>query len=81
MPRVIDDTIRISIQRTGEDQAEKYDVSSSSTLGDIIRDEMGGNPAKFTIYVNGSIEKDINTTLKHGDQVKLEPLNYSSGLC
>lgn len=79
MPRVDADTIRISIQRTGEDHAERYDVGADDSIRDILTNELGCNPKKFTISVNGKVVDDLDETLSNGDKIKLEPLNYSSG--
>ena len=76
MPRI--EQIRISVARNGEN-AENWRVEEGSSIQEVLESELCVNPAKFAIYVNGSQIDDLGRTLADGDQISLQPRNYSSG--
>ncbi len=78
MPRI--DQIRFSVTRADSSEAENWRVDEGTSISEILNDELCVNPSKFTVFVNGGEVTDLSRTVREGDQLSLQPKNYSSGL-
>lgn len=78
MPRV--DQIRFSVTRADSSEAENWRVEDGTTISEVLNDELCVNPSKFTVFVNGGEVRDLSQVVREGDQLSLQPKNYSSGL-
>lgn len=77
MPRV--DFVRYSVTRADSSNPESWKSEEGTTLSEVLNDELCINPAKFTVYVNGSQVSDLDRAVEEGDKIELQPKNYNSG--
>lgn len=76
MPRV--EMVRYSVTKAGSDRSESWYSEAGMTYREILTEEIGVNPNKFTLYVNGS-PANMDDMVREGDSLDLQPQKYSSG--
>lgn len=77
MPRV--DHVRYTITRADSSDPETWKSEAGTTLSEVLNDELCVNPAKFSVYLNGAQVSDLDREVHEGDNIWLQPRNYSSG--
>ena len=76
MPRV--EMVHYQVTKAGSERPESWYSESGMTYREVMSEELGVNPSKFTLYVNGS-PADLDDTVQEGDSLDLQPQKYSSG--
>lgn len=61
-------------------QPVDYRSEEGITLQEVLTDELGVNPSKYAVLLNGIEVTDLNRQVANGDSIVLAAKKYSSGV-
>ena len=71
--------VRYTTQQVNTSERENRRSEEGITYAEVLSDELGVNPSKFNLLVNGVVQDDLDAEVQNGDSLVLQPKKYSSG--
>lgn len=72
--------VRYKVQMNEDAQPVDYRSEEGITLQEVLTDELGVNPSKHAVLLNGIEVTDLNRQVANGDSIVLAAKKYSSGV-
>ena len=72
--------VRYKVQMNEDSQPVDYRSEEGITLQEVLTDELGVNPSKHAVLLNGIEVTDLNRQVANGDSIVLAAKKYSSGV-
>lgn len=77
MPAIV--FVRYSVQMNEDSETVDYRSEEGITLREVLTEELGVNPSKHAVMLNGSEANDLDLEVQNGDRIVLMAKKYSSG--
>lgn len=77
MPAIV--FVRYSVQMNEDSETVAYRSEEGITLREVLTEELGVNPSKHAVMVNGVESSDLDLEVQNGDRIVLTARKYSSG--
>lgn len=72
--------VRYKVQMNEDAQPVDYRSEEGITLQEVLTDELGVNPSKHAVLLNGIDVTDLDRQVANGDSIVLAAKKYSSGV-
>lgn len=72
--------VRYKVQMNEDAQPVDYRSEEGITLQEVLTDELGVNPSKHAVLLNGIKVTDLDRQVANGDSIVLAAKKYSSGV-
>lgn len=72
--------VRYKVQMNEDAQPVDYRSEEGITLQEVLTDELGVNPSKHAVLLNGIEVTDLDRQVANGDSMILAAKKYSSGV-
>ena len=72
--------VRYKVQMNEDAQPVDYRSEEGITLQEVLTDELGVNPSKHAVLLNGIEVTDLDRQVANGDSIVLAAKKYSSGV-
>lgn len=72
--------VRYKVQMNEDAQPVDYRSEEGITLQEVLTDELGVNPSKHAVLLNGIEVTDLDRQVANGDSIILAAKKYSSGV-
>ena len=76
MPAIV--FVRYSVQMNEDSETVDYRSEEGITLREVLTEELGVNPSKHAVMVNGVESSDLDLEVQNGDRIVLTARKYSS---
>ena len=77
MPAIV--FVRYSVQMNEDSETVDYRSEEGITLREVLTEELGVNPSKHAVMVNGVESSDLDLEVQNGDHIVLTARKYYSG--
>ena len=72
--------VRYKVQMNEDAQPVDYRSEEGITLQEVLTDELGVNPSKHAVLLNGIEVTELDRQVANGDSIVLAAKKYSSGV-